>query len=455
MTQQHETPEEHSSVVGGSTASRRIGCPRSYTLEQLVPADTGNVYTREGTALHEMIAVILDKDKTPEELLPFTFKREEDDVEGTWEFTVTPDIWYELGQPALDAWDAFVDEIEADEGATLSYDIETRCEMAGIPGAFGTADVLWRCGTLTGVWDWKFGRTPVDAMENKQLMFYARAAAYTAPHWFGPVDGVEGNNMAGKWAEIDKTREVILSIMQPRVSDEPSEYIVTVEELEAFRLELRDAVKEAQEKGARARIEKGPWCGFATCKAVCPFWAGQTATFGEKMARLAEAKQDAENTEAVGDVAAADRRREAAEDEFAELLPELLDMAEAAEDWIKSVRNAAFAKLGNDEPVDGWRLGVSETSKRVWAVDEEQVKKFFKNRRYKLDDFAPRKVLTMPQGETLLKKDKKNPIPEEMIEKKTTSKLALVREDSSLGAPELTSERAMVLGSRLAALRGE
>ena len=88
QTQTHETPEEHSDVVGGSTAARRIGCPRSYALEKLVPPDPGSSYAREGTALHEMMAIILDKDKKPEELLPFTFKREGHDVEGDWKFTV-------------------------------------------------------------------------------------------------------------------------------------------------------------------------------------------------------------------------------------------------------------------------------------------------------------------------------------------------------------------------------
>ena len=56
----HLTPEEHSDIVGGSTAARRIGCPRSYALEQLVPKDDrGSEYAREGTALHELMAMAL------------------------------------------------------------------------------------------------------------------------------------------------------------------------------------------------------------------------------------------------------------------------------------------------------------------------------------------------------------------------------------------------------------
>lgn len=444
MTQTHETPEEHSDIVGGSTAARRIGCPRSYALEKLVPPDPGNAYAREGTALHEMIAIILDKGKAPDELLPFTFKREGNAVEGDWEFTVDADLWYDIGQPALDAFDAFVEEIETETGGMFEYVVETRCAMPGIAGAFGTSDVIWTCGELSGVWDWKFGRNPVSAEENKQLLFYARAAASTMPHMFGPIDGVAGNDNAGAFEQIDPKREVILSIMQPKVSDTPSEFIVTVEELEQFRKTLLAAVKTAEEKGVDAPVNKGKWCDYATCKAVCPLWAGQTATFGEKLARLAEHRQDVAEDPSLKDAYDAD---------FAALLPELLDLADTAEGWIAEVRKAAFNALDNGEEIDGWRIGVSTTSRRVWAVDEEELKKFFKNRRYTLDDYMPRQIITMPAAEKLLKRDGRT-VPEDMIDKKVSTKNALVRADSSLPAPELSSERAKALGDKLAALNG-
>lgn len=47
---QHITPDQHSDLVGGSTAARRIGCPRSFALEQLVPKDNrGSIYAQEST----------------------------------------------------------------------------------------------------------------------------------------------------------------------------------------------------------------------------------------------------------------------------------------------------------------------------------------------------------------------------------------------------------------------
>lgn len=446
QTQTHETPEEHSDVVGGSTAARRIGCPRSYALEKLVPPDPGSSYAREGTALHEMMAIILDKDMKPGELLPFTFKREGHDVEGDWKFTVDAELWADLGQPALDAFDNFIDDIEKETGAEFDYIVETRCEMPGIPGAFGTSDVIWKCGKYSGVWDWKFGRKEVSAERNKQLMFYARAAANSAPAMFFDDD----HKADYTWGNMDPEREVILSIMQPKCSDEPSEYIVTVAELEEFRVELMDAVKTAEQQGEKAPVAKGGWCDFATCKAVCPLHAGQTAVFGEKMARLGQLakEQDVPVAEVEGEVAGIPLA-------FADMLPDLLDLAEDAEKWIAEVRKAANRVLDDDpEAIPGWMHTEKKTSKRVWAVEEDEVRKFMKNRRYTLDDYAPRKMLTMPQAEKLLKRDGRT-IPEEMIEKDVTVRVALVRADGENAPLQTTAERAAEVGQKLAALGGE
>jgi len=454
MTQQHATPEEHSSVVGGSIAARRIGCPRSYTLEQMVPPSQGSAYTREGTALHEMIAQVLRNDIEPGSLLPFTFKREDDGrPEGAWEFTITEDLWYEVGQPALDAFDTFIDAIEMNTGGVFEFVIETRCVLPGIANAFGTADVIWSCGNLSGVWDWKFGRNRVSVEANDQLMFYARAAVSTIPAMFG----------AKAYGEVDPTREVLLSIMQPQVSEEPSEYRVTVGELEEWRNTLQAAVKSATEQGMSAPIGKGKWCDYATCKAVCPLWAGQSAAFGEKMAKLAEI-QKTEGVKNLTDVKVNGLEHRdifdhdalsnvGAELGFAEILPELLALADTVEGWVKQVRDAAFEMLEGGAQVDGWRIGISTTSRRTWGVDEAAVRKFFKNRRYKIDEYMPRQLITMPAAEKLLKRDDRA-VPEDMIDKKVSTKNALVRADSALPASSLSSDSAKALGDKIAALTG-
>jgi hypothetical protein len=414
MTQ--ETPTEHSSLVGGSTAARRINCPRSYALEKLAPPDKGNAYAREGTALHEMIAIVLDKDKDAEELLPFTHKQEAKGAEEPWELTIDADLWADLGQPALDAFMDFMDEIEADQdGAEFEYLIETRCAMPGIDGAFGTTDVVWKCGDLSGVWDWKFGRTPVAA-DSDQLRFYGRSAAADHPKMFG----------GESWGDLDPDREVFLNIMQPQCSSEPAEHITTIGELEDFRVELMAAITEAQEQGEKARIAKGGWCTFATCKSVCPLHIGRSLEFGEKMAKLAALKE-AQGEKELRDVTYEDPYVDGVGSQsFGDMAPDLLELAEIAEEFAREVFKQAHAWVEEGNDLDGWGLKKKRSSGRVFTVSDEEVQSFMKNRRYKLDDYMPRKMLTMPQVEKLLARDGRV-LPEEMYEAKPSSGTTLVR----------------------------
>ena len=175
------TPQQHSSLVGGSTAARRIGCPRSYALEQITPQeDQSSIYALEGSALHDLVAVCLEHDREPREMLPFTFT----DSRSGESFTVDHDLWEDKGEPALRAFDAFVCKQEKRLGEPMRFMIETRVEFPGIPGAFGTSDIIARCGNEIFVLDWKFGRGIVPATENKQLMFYACGALNTARSFF-------------------------------------------------------------------------------------------------------------------------------------------------------------------------------------------------------------------------------------------------------------------------------
>ena len=62
---------QHSSLVGGSTAARRIACPGSYQMEAKLPPsvkEASSIYADEGTALHEAMKFILTKNLIVDEL---------------------------------------------------------------------------------------------------------------------------------------------------------------------------------------------------------------------------------------------------------------------------------------------------------------------------------------------------------------------------------------------------
>jgi len=277
----HITPEEHSDLVGGSTAARRMGCPRSYKLERLVPKDErGSEYAREGTALHELMAMTLRDGIEPTDILPYTFTS----ADGGWSFTVDRELWDAKGEPALTAFDKFCAQMEREIGDDMHMLIERRVAVPGIPGAFGTADIIGRCGAELFVCDWKFGFKTVAADANKQLMFYAAGALNTERAW-----------VTSELAD-DPTTPVTLAIIQPlnagQGNDIVQHWTTTVGDLAAYMDELRAAVTEAQEDGAR--IAKGEWCNFARCKTVCPLYLNAVGSLGEKLAEL-KARQAASN----------------------------------------------------------------------------------------------------------------------------------------------------------------
>lgn len=391
-------PDEHSDLVGGSTAARRIGCPASYQLEKQAPPDRGSVYAREGTALHALMAKVIAEELEPLDLLPYEHHEpEREGGDGGWTWTIDEVTWEELGEPALAAFDKFVADLEEEEGDQAAIWTEVRCGMPGIPGAFGTTDQLIRVGRYAIVWDWKFGSTLVPATDNAQLQFYARAAAEDYSEAFAGVERIG------------------LAIMQPKVSDRPDVWWTDFGQLERFREELVRAIDLArQERPPEPR--KGPWCQFATCKAVCPLWTQQALTLAQKLAAAGVRTNDGSPRVDVG--------------QLIDELPALLDLADAATEWAAALRKAAHSHAEEGGEIEGWELVEKKSSGRNWAKTEDEVRKFFRNRGYKLDDYMPRALVTPPAAEKLLKLDGRE-LPEEMFEKKASSGSNLVRAGGS------------------------
>lgn len=254
-----ETPEEaHSSLVGGSTADRRINCPGSYQMEAKLPATVKNEsssYADEGTSLHAALQHILVNNITDlDEVRGMEF-------EG---YVMTTELMEQAVIPCVDFFDALCDE-SIEEGE-LDFMVEQRCQMPGIPDAFGTSDLIGRTNKRSVIVDWKFGvGVPVKAAyedddgvmrPNAQLMFYARAAMHSFPDMF--------DRSNPDWP-------VDLYIVQPRGRDsngEPSHHQVTVKQLDEFRDQLVRAVSEAT--GKNPTTKRGDWCRFAKCKTICP-----------------------------------------------------------------------------------------------------------------------------------------------------------------------------------------
>ena len=296
----------HSSIVGGSTAKRVMACPGSVALVQKMPPQPSSKYADTGTLLHTMIAMILEFDEKPEDLLGTKYREIEFDK------TLLEDKIY----PALDLLD------QVDPNREMEYDVESKVYFGDdLPNVFGSTDLIGRINNRAIVLDWKFGDgVVVDAEENPQLMFYAACSMPTE---------------RTKWA-FEGVDEIECIIVQPPYI---KRWLTTPGRIKAFERTLYDAVQASFKPNPK--FDAGDHCRWCAAKPVCPLLTGQ-------LERAVATKVKAIDVEKVGNA---------------------LAFAILAEEWAKSVRELAQTMLENNAPVPGWKL-VPKRATRQWINDE-------------------------------------------------------------------------------------
>jgi hypothetical protein len=241
------------SPFGGSVATRVLRCPASVGLVEKVPAHLRRVsiYAERGTALHAAMALLIERERFPEDLVGET-------IEG---YRITADDVENALRPAL----AYVETLLDEPGA--EYYLEQRVVFPTIPGAFGTVDLIIRIGAAIYVVDLKFGlgvrvlalyHDGDEDVINAQLLFYAAAARHSFPDFFAAVDNIT------------------LMILQPQSIEVDAEMVssvtVTHAELDAFIMLYRAACEAALTPVPR--LQRGDWCRFCSARPICPAHTG-------------------------------------------------------------------------------------------------------------------------------------------------------------------------------------
>ena len=389
MTTEQHVPSEHSDVVGGSTAGRIMACPGSYKMLQalyeqqpgLLEQDDGNDASRRGTALHEAIAWWLDHEERPDirSLEGETFC-----VGKPEQRTIDQDDIVDALLPAALAFENFAALCDHEGG--FGFDIEQRVELKGIPGAFGTSDIIGRTARRTVVWDWKFGFKKVSPVENAQGLFYATAGMLTeaTADLFGTDD--------------DWPVEIV--ICQPADDEQPKEgykrWSTTVGELKRFRSELTKRVAEAMSDDPA--INRGDHCAFQPCRAICPLHRAP-------LARLADASQTLGALQANGqDVATAELAPDAnGYDPIALTLGDILDLKELVTPFFDAAEAMAHQRLEAGLPVYGRKLAPKRAMRKGWT-DDRKAASVLRRSGLKKADYMTTPVLVSPaQAEKALK----------------------------------------------------
>ena len=237
---------EHSTIPP-SSAARRVQCPGSNLMESLHPETEESDDAREGTASHELAALMVESASRARTAWP---------DEAVGQAASNGVIWT---QESYDAAEMYAEAIREVMLATSTFTphVEDRVEVSRIhPELWGTTD-CWlfdkNSGTLYD-WDYKYGHRPVEIFENWQMIEYVT----------GILDKLEIDGLA------DQHTRVVMTIVQPRAyhRDGPiRSWSVLASDLRGYVNRLIDVEAEAlgPDPGTRAGAE----CRDCTARHAC------------------------------------------------------------------------------------------------------------------------------------------------------------------------------------------
>jgi len=362
----------HSSIVGGSTAGRLLECPGSYQAQLALPpsADVSSEYALEGTAMHAVMDRLMRERQRShrnvmdlaQSYLGHTFIDRQ----------LTQDHLDTMILPALEA----LSDLEAHYGHGFRVlGVEQRVQFPGLPGAFGTCDLILGSATHVLHVDWKFGQgLGVEAVYdegrfgeklNPQMMFYTAAAMNSCKSFY-----------KGR-------KELVIAIIQPRGTKPLSHAPISKVDIKYFTEDLHNAVISALDRDPpRAR---GEHCRFAPCKVNCPLWTGP-------MLDLSAMGVLQPRTELVSNEPSA----------YGHYLAHAKDLADLAATFGKEVNEQLHAYLEDGGSVPGWKLK-AKVKQRQW-VDVETVADWMTDNGFDTGEIWEDKLVTFAKAEAAAKR---------------------------------------------------
>lgn len=235
-------PIKHA-LLGASSAARWIACTPSARATEGLP-NQESTYAAEGTRAHEVCEKALRYKLAKWEAgKPF-------DLLSDWAQQSMPTEMFNAANQYVsflhDQWVGF----SCRPGVFIEQEVDV---SRWVPGGFGTCDCLMIGGGLLHIIDFKYGQgVPVSPVRNPQLMYYALGA-------YALFDGLEN---------IDTVR---LSIVQPRIQEEPETWELPLSDLLSWAREVLQPAAEMAWRGEGAFCP-GEHCRFCKAHPGCRGW---------------------------------------------------------------------------------------------------------------------------------------------------------------------------------------
>lgn len=368
------------SKFSASAAHRWLACPGSIPLSA-GKENTSSVYADEGTAAHTLLTAVMQYSKPASDWLG-------DEIGvGDRTFVVDDDMATAVQTAADNIREIVGDGImQTDRQVNYSGYLDVPKEEA-----WGTSDIIAARGVELQVHDYKHGRgVEVDAKDNEQMMLYALGALDEVNDVLGPFETVR------------------LVIHQPRIKDAPSEWSLTVAELEAWgrgraRSGAMSVLAAEQHLGHNSGwnatfLNPGEdQCRFCPAKATCP--------------ALRDVVQDTLGIHAASPDEFADAHIECAPDVQDDAwLAVLMGKAGLIEDWLKAVRAEVERRLLAGQSITGWKIVQGKQGNRAWSSAAE-AEAALKTMRLKIEEMYDLTLISPTTAEKLAKAKKGAPAP--------------------------------------------
>lgn len=376
------------SILSPSSAGMWMRCPGSLAAGKGIPRIT-SAFADEGTIAHAVAEKCL-----------------RENIDATYALSSVPGANSDMIEPVM----VYVKAVRRMlKGATWqSY--EEKLDLSGIlgyPEQVGTADAIGLTKTTLQVHDLKYGKgIRVSAVENPQEMLYGLGALSIA------------------LLITDNIKKVKLVIHQPRLSDEPSEYTLSVAELKIFGDKAKAAAAKAMQLYETGDIKDSDFnpgkeqCQWCPVKGTCKYLAKSCTN--EVLGEF-----DDLTAPKVPDVATM----------TPEQIARVLSVEDLILDWLKAVDKRALESCLKGEKIPGWKLVNGRMGNRAWA-DEKKIEETFKGYRLTHEEMYDMKLISPTQAEKVLSKKRWEEV-EKLVTRKPASKQMVPITDSR---PEVVPE---------------
>lgn len=354
-------------------------CPGSVKAQEGIPDRSGGA-AREGTAAHALAEMCLRT------------KTEADEHIG--EVIMVEGYRYEVDDSMarhIQTYLNYIASIASMADEVFFENIEEQVVYDHIvPEGHGSADfvIAYREGDINilHVVDLKYGMTEVIAENNLQALLYGI--------------GARNNN---EWCMDGGFDEIRMTIHQPRLNDDPSEWFQTAEELDQWEVFFAERAKAALSENPEF-VPGEAQCRWCRAKPLCRArrdYALQIALFD--FDEETDTWNENEGSKPKPSLLSLDE------------VSELLQHVDAVAKWCREVKDFAYAEAMAGKPIQGYKL-VAGSRNRAWR-DEEHVGEFLeKLEGVNTNDVFITKVISPAQAEKLLGKKKAGELLADEIE---------------------------------------